>query len=626
MPRLLTIICLGLAIFFFVAINIWADRTFRTARLDLTEDRLYTITDGTRSVLKSIREPIRLRFYVSNGLDDLGPAYVALHKRASELLEEYGRISGGLLRVEYLDPKAFSPEEDLAVADGIQAIPNTLEDTQLFLGLSGTNSTDGRYVIAHLAPERAPFLEYDLTRMVHDLATPKKTVIGLLGDLPLQGNRIRQARPWAVLDAVERFFEIRAMFGTISQIDEEIDIVWLAEPGQLDETTLYALDQFAMRGGRILAFLDPYSEVLAAAQRGQNPPPPPRTGSLETLAPLLEAWGIDIPARKVVGDRPGALQVQMQKDRRVIVTDYLTWFMARKAAFAGDDLVTGNLKLMQFRSTGHIEARDGAETLIEPLVQTSSMANEIDLARIEYAPDPTGILADFIPADRRFVIAARISGPVKSAWPDGPPDSVTDEAAVTAHRTAADTPLALILVADSDVLSDHTWVENRNFLGSNLSVPYTNNGDFVVNALDQLSGSPAMIGLRGRGIADRGFTILEDMAQQAEQQYRSTERALREKIESLQRQIADLQKTEQEHSAILTAEQQSEIDRARGEMLDLRRELRDVRFALRRDVSTLKTTITALNMWTIPVLIGLLAVLIAGWRLLRNRRYREVRS
>ena len=614
-----------LAVILFISLNIWVDRTFPAARLDLTADGLYTITDSTRSVLKSIREPIRIRFYASENLDGLGPDYIALRKRAGELLQEYARMSGGLVRIEHLDPTAFSPEEDLAVADGIQAIPDVIEGTQIFLGLAGTNSTDGRYVMAHLAPERAKFLEHDLTRMIHDLATPRKAVVAVLGDLPMQGDRASGSAPWAVLDEVERFFEIRQMFDTVERFDDDIGVIWLTEPGTLDETTVYALDQFVMRGGRILAFVDPYSESLALAQQHGNLPQP-RKASVATLAPLLEAWGVTIPERKVVGDRRGALQVQMQKDGRVIVTDYLAWFAATETAFPPDDLVTGNLKLIQFRTAGHIETRDDAGTHVEPIIKSSDQASEIDVAAIEYAPDPTRILAEFVPAGRRFVLAARITGPVESAWPDGPGEEIGNTEIRAAHKSKADAPLSLILVADSDMLRDDSWVESQNFFGQNLAVPYANNGDFVVNALEQLTGSSAMMGLRGRGIADRRFEVLEEMAQLAERQYRTKEQALRDNIAALQTKIVQMQESETDQSVILTTEQQSEIDRSRGEMLDLRRELRDVQFALRKDVSDLKTRIIALNIWAVPALIGLFALLMAIWRLICARRYREAGS
>ncbi len=623
--RPLAALACGLAVVLFVALNTWADRSLRSLRLDLTEDGAYTVSEGTRAVLASIREPIVLRLYASAGLDALGPDYAALEKRTGELLGEYRRMSGGLLRVERFDPQAFSPEEDMAVADGVQGVPNLLDDTRLFLGLSGTNSTDGRYTIPHLAPERAAFLEYDLTRMVHDLATPEKPRVALIGDLPLAGDRVARARPWAVLEAAERFFDVTQLFGDIRRIDDDIDILWLAEPGALGEATLYAIDRFVMRGGRVLAFLDPFSETLAAARAGApgRPPRPPGPTGPETLAPLLEAWGVDIPARTVVGDRAGALKVQATRGANVVVTDYPVWFEVGRGALAADDPATGTLALLQFRSAGHIRAREGATTTVGPLVRAGPEAAEIDVARIEYAPDPAAILADFAPTGERYTLAARVTGPVRSAFPDGPPDAAGDEAGdgapLAEHGAGAAAPLALILVADADMLADEAWVDNRGPPGQPVAAPFANNGDLVVNLLDALAGSDAMIGLRGRGVSDRRFVVLDEMARRAESQYRAKERELRRRIDELQREIDGLGAG----GAATGAARQAAIREARDDMLDLRRELREVRFALRKDVADLKARLTALNIWAVPAAIGLFAVGFALRRAWRNRAFRR---
>ena len=606
-----------LAVVLFVALNIWADRSLKSVRLDLTEDGLYTISDGTRAVLDSIREPVTLRFYASSGLEKLGPDYAALAKRVDELLRSYRQLAGGRLRVERFDPAPFSREEDLALADGIDGFADMLGGAQLFLGLAGTNSTNGWHQIPYLSPARTELLEYDLTRLVHDLANPDKTTVALLGDLPLKGDQTAQARPWGVMDAAERFFDIRAMFGSIDRIDDDIEIVWLAEPGGLDEVTLYAIDQFVMRGGRVLAFLDPHAESLITPGR-----PQPRTGSLETLKPLLDAWGVEIAPRRVVADRRGAVKVQMNRGGRVIVTDYPAWFAARAGTLAADDPVTANLSLLHFRSAGYITRRDGADVRIEPLVSSSAVARDIDLARIEYAPDPTALLADFEATGMQYVLAARVTGEARSAFPEGPPDTIEDETVRAEHRTEASGPLALLLVADSDMLRDDVWAEPALIPGA-ARVPFANNSDFVVNALDRLAGSDAMMGLRGRGISNRPFVVLEDMTRQAELSYRAKERTLLDTVSELERQLDALRGYEDGEGVILTPEQQDEIRNTRDAMFEARSELREVRYALEKDVRDLKTLLTLLNIWAVPALIAAFAVCFALWRTRRARLYRR---
>ena len=595
----------------FVALNVWAERGLQSVRLDLTEDGLYTISEGTRGVLASIREPIMLRYYASSGLEALGPDYVALARRTDELLASYQRLSGGLLRVERFDPHPFSREEDMALADGIEGFADVLGQDRFFLGLAGSNSTNGRYHLPFLTPERADLLEYDLTRMVHDLARPEKVTVALIGDLPLNGNPAAQAVPWAVLETAERFFDIRTLFGSVSGIDEDVDILWLAEPGEIDQATVYAIDQFVMRGGRVLAFLDPFAESLVRP-RSQ----PPRTGSLETLAPLLAAWGVEIPVREVVADRQGAVKVQVDRGGRTTVTDYPVWFAAGPDGMAGGDPVTANLSLLHFRSSGHIVAGEGAQTRIEPLVSSSADSRPIDLARVEFAPDPVEILATLEPGGGGAVLAARVTGPVRSAFPEGPPDAVTDEAVRTAHRARAERPLTLLMVADSDMLRDDVWTQASRVSGG-MNVPFAHNGDLVVNALDQLVGSDAMIGLRGRGISNRPFDVLETMTRQAESRYRSKERTLLRTVTELENRIGGMRGYREGEDLVLTPEQQDEIRRTRERMFEVRGELREVRFALEKEVRDLKTLLTLLNIWAVPALIGVFAV---GFALLRARR------
>ncbi|MFQ5702367.1 MAG: GldG family protein, partial [Acidobacteriota bacterium] len=285
--------------FFFLSLNLLASAVFKSAQLDLTADSLFTVSDGTKEVLASVDEPIHLRFYYSKQFDELSPFYSNHAGRLRDLLETYVDLSRDKVQVEYYDPQPFSPEEDLAVADGLQGITLAGDGAQAYFGLAGSNSTDDTEAIAYLAPERANFLEYDLTRLVHDLANPEKTVVGVIGNLPLNGSQLNRFQRWAVLESMEQFFDLRFLYGSIDTIDDNVGILMLAQPQDLDEKSLYAIDQFVMRRGRILAFLDPYSEELAGSRPGMAPQEDTAIGTLE---PLLAAWGVEIPEGKIVGD------------------------------------------------------------------------------------------------------------------------------------------------------------------------------------------------------------------------------------------------------------------------------------------------------------------------------------
>jgi len=276
--------------------------------------------------------------------------------------------------------------------------------------------------------------------------------------------------------------------------------------------------------------------------------------------------------------------------------------------------VTGQLERLNLNSAGAIVAREGATTTIEPLVQSSPLAMTIAADKIREEPDPAKLIAEFAPAMSPFTLAARVSGPVKSAYPDGPPEGVE---AKGEHLAEASAPLNLILVADADLLADATWVRSQNLLGQEIVVPVANNGDFAINALDNLAGTEGLISLRGRGLTDRPFEVVRDMERAAEHQFRAKEQELRAKIDDTEKKIRALQEEEQQSGVILTAAQQDEIESFRGEMIRLRQELRAVQRSLREDVESLSTWVKIANIWAVPVLIALIAVVVA---LLRRSR------
>jgi ABC-type uncharacterized transport system involved in gliding motility auxiliary subunit len=617
----LNLLAFGLAIVLFLAINVLAGALLKASRLDLTEDRLFTLAEGTKEVLRSIEEPIDLRFYYSERLDELGPYFASYANRVDELLAEYQRLSNGKIRVERLDPQPFSPEEDLAVAEGLQGLPAHDDGTQAYFGLSGRNSTDDDEVVAYLAPERGDFLEYDLTRMIYDLSHPEKPVVAVLGDLPLLGNqqnpfnRFEQGKPWLVLDAMFQFFDVRFLGGDHNQIDDDVEILMLAQPEQLDKASLYAIDQFVMRGGRVLAFVDPFAEVMASA----NPAANPDASAIDALAPLLAAWGVAIEPHKVVGDAAAAQRVNAVVNGREAVVQYLPWLALGEGNLAQDDIVTADLGRITMNSAGAIRRTESATTTLEPLIVSSPQVMPIDDARLRMMPDPAGLIADFAPTGEPMTLAARVTGPVASAFPDGPPEGV--EAPAQGHLAQASSPLNLILVADADLLSDQTWVRQQSLLGREILVPLANNGDLALNALENLGGSQALIGLRGRGLDVRPFEVVEAMTQDAEIRFRAKEQELLGKIAATQDKIEALQQEEQTSGVILTAEQQAEIDDFRAEMIGLRQELRGVQRSLRRDVETLSTWVKALNIWAVPILVALFAIGLAAVRKIRAARF-----
>ncbi len=600
----------------FVAANVTVGNLAKTARLDLTQERLHTLAAGTRAVLAGIDEPITLSFFKSAVIDELGGGFATHARRVDEMLEAFRRHAGdGMLRIERYDPIAYSPAEDRALAAGLEGIPISADGQQIFFGIGGINSTDDREAIAYLAPERGSFLEYDLARLIFDLAHPDKPQVALIGALPVMGDAASRYQPWVVTEVIRQFFDFRQLGGTVDRIDDAVEILILAQPSTLDPATLYAIDQFVMRGGRVLAFLDPSPEVMTAGLQPGMPPP-----GFADLAPLLEAWGVDVPAGSIVGDPATAVMVEAGGGGRSRILQYLPWLELDRRYMDADSVVLADLERLTLSSAGHIVAREGAATEIAPLLVSSPEAGLLDTMMVAMMPDPAGLLAAYAPGGEALTLAARVSGPVASAFPDGPPEGVTDEDAAEAHLDAAETPLNLVVVADADMLADRSWVQRQRLLGQSYALPFANNGDFVVNLLETLSGAPGLMDLRGRGTLDRPFTLLDDMRRAAERAFQARERALLARIDEAEAQIRQLQEREAEAGILLTAEQQETIDRFRADVLDLRAELRDVRNNLRQDVEAVERTVKIVNIWAVPAAVALVAMALALVRQRRRRR------
>lgn len=608
--RGLALVAIGLAFVLFVSLNVIGATLSGALRLDLTEDRLYTLSDGTRDTLAAMAEPVELRFYYSEELDELGPYFATYARRIDELLESYAGLADGKIRIERLDPEPFSSEEDLAVAEGLQGLPLGEDGSQAYFGLSGRNTTDDLEVIPYLAPERADFIEYDLTRMIYDLASPEKPVVAVLGDLPIMGSQANQWQTWLVLDSMFQFFEVRLLGGAHARIDDDVDVLMLAQPQKLDPASLYAIDQYVMRGGAVFALLDPYAEAMA---NGVNPFAGD-ANPIASMAPLLEAWGVRMGAEEMVADAATAQRVQVMMRGREAVVPYLPWLTIDRPLIADDDPVTAPLERIALASTSFIEALDGASTTLQPLLVSSPEAMAMDAGLLEGPPNPERLLRAFEPRGEPFVLAARVTGPVKSAFPGGPPEGVDypDE-----HQEEATSPLNLVLVGDSDFLADQSWVRRQSVAGQEVMLPFAHNGDFAINVLDHLAGSQALLGLRGRGLSVRPFQVVDAMEQEAEARFRAKEEELLARIDEAQAQIRALQQDEQ-GGVILTAEQQQEIDAFRSEMIRLRQELRGVQRSLREDVERLSFWVRLINIWAVPVLIGLVALGLALWRRVRR--------
>jgi ABC-type uncharacterized transport system involved in gliding motility auxiliary subunit len=618
-----------------VSVNVVAGR-FLTGLLDLTAEHLYTLSPGTRRTLARIGEPITLRYYYSPRLGETAPAYGVYARRVRELLDEYVAAAHGKIRLETFDPRPFSTVEDQAVAFGLQGVPLNGSGEQVYFGLAGTNSTDDRQVIQFFSPQRERFLEYDLTRLVHNLAVPKKPVVGLLSFLPLEGDMAavmmgRPAQPMAIVTQLEQVDRIEPLAADIREIPGDIDVLMLVHPQHLSPQTEFAIDQFVLRGGRLLVFVDPYSELAAARPNRPGMPGSPTASSLDRL---FRSWGIEVLPGIVAADRQNAEQVNVPVVGRSPVTlDYVAWLDQHEAELNRQDMITAALHHVTLASAGIIEKLPHAATTVEPLITTSPDSMRIPVGKVMDMPDVAGLLADFKPSGRRYTLAARISGMVESAFPEGPPAvkppgvkpagaaPATEKAAPAARWLARSArPINVVVVADTDLLDDGFWMQEENFFGRQVMVPTADNGDFVENAIDVLAGGEDLIGLRSRGTSARPFLVVDRLRGEAEARYSAEEETLQATLKNTEAKLASLTGGNGAAAAQLSPAQQKTIEQFRADILDTRRRLRAVQAALRGNIAQLKATLEFVNIALVPLVVALVAIVLAVLRVRRRRR------
>lgn len=628
---------LALAGVVFLAINLISATLLRSVKADFTKEGLYTISEGTRKALQTIDEPIDIRVYYSNKLGEAAPSFAKNFERVRTLLEQYRSISGNKLQISYIDPEPFSDAEDRAVAAGLRGIRLNPEGDLGYFGIVGANSTDNEETIGFFSPERERFIEYDVTKLIYSLAHPKKPVIGLVSTLPVDGGLdpvmgMRQPLPQQmVMQQIRDVFEVRTLGKDFKEVPAEVDVLMIVQPDALPAETVYAIDQFALKGGRVLAFVDPVAETL-------QPPNPMMFGAtpnFDEFGKLLKAWGVNFDGKQVAGDIEHARRVQFGGGFNNIVTDYVAWLSLDSGNLDQSDVLSAGIERLNLASVGFLSPAEGATTKFTPVIQTSAEAMVIPTEKISPMPDAVGLLREYKPGGKPLVIAARVSGQAKSAYPDGRPkaeksddkgDSSSKSESSDASKADAEKEKAehraegninVLIIADTDLLSDQFWVDVREFLGQQIAVPHAHNSALVVNALENLSGSDALITLRGRGVVDRPFELVAEIRRDAERRYREKEQALTNKLKELQDQLARLEKVGEGETVILTDKEREAIERFRGEMLTVRRELREVKRALREDIDRLDAWLKFANIGAVPLLLGAGAV---GWALVRRRR------
>jgi ABC-type uncharacterized transport system involved in gliding motility auxiliary subunit len=597
----------------FVAL-VWASSiALRGARLDLTQNRQYTLSPGTLRILAKVPDPITLQLFYSEKAAEREPQFRIFAQRVRELLEEVAAKSNGHVTLKVIDPEPFSDAEDKATGYGLTAVPLGNSGDKLYFGLVGSNSTDGESVMPFIQPSKEAFLEYDVARIVTTLSNPGKPVLAILSDLPngpgydpLSG----QVRPAWVMDRqLAEFFDLRRLAPDPTSIAADVSVLMLIHPKALPPDTQYAIDQFVLRGGHLLVFVDPDAETDPGGA-SVDPTQPAQTRSSD-LPVLFAAWGLAYDPGKVVLDARSALQVQPDPAQPPV--RHLGVLGLHAESMNQKDVVTADLETLNLSSAGALSLQPQSSLKLEPLLQSSANSALAATAAVRAATsDPSVLGRDFRPdGGGPYVLAGRLTGTLKTAFPErsGPK-----------HLAVARQPVNIVVIADTDLLSDRMWVQAQDFLGQQILNPFANNADFVYNAVDNLSGDDDLIQVRTRPTSSRPFERIESVKRAADVRYQDKARQLQQHLDDLEQKLAGLQPTTANGKAqALSRQQQAQLQEYQRERLRTRKELREVQHQLNADIESIGTQLKQIDILAMPAFVLLVTVLVALRRRWRRR-------
>lgn len=601
----------------------------RPWRVDLTENHLYTLSPGTLSLLeKQQGEPLRLSFYYSDQVTQEIPSLRAYAKRVKETLEEYELQSKGKILLDIIDPEPFSEAEDQAASLGLQAIPAGNND-QIYFGLVGEQGSADkttevkREVVAFFNPQKENSLEYDISQLIYRLQRNKPLVVGVISDIPVfQYRDIRsgQVNPSKVImEQLRQMFDVRRVYDTtVDIIDDDINLLMVIHPHLWSASTLYAIDQFVLRGGRLLVFMDPkaemdQSEKMLFGSGGDQ-------DQSSSLDQLLTAWGVKYDPTQVLLDYSFAHTIPVTQYGQAL--PHVGVLGIRDEGFNREEAMTATTDQVNLASAGTLSALPEASTSFVPLMRSSQEAQLVSIDDYNRASNHEELLRQFKSDGKGlYTLAAYINGPVKTAFPQGKP--VFEGAQIKGEKNSSSEHLlesreniSVVLFADTDILDDRMWVQVDNFYGQPVARPWASNSDLVMNILEKLGGSVDLINVRSRGTYNRPFDRVNELERAASQKLQQEEEILHQKLAETEERLTTLDNgnlfAEDGTPLEMSQEQKKEIENFQQERLKIRKRLREVQHQLNKDIEKLGSTLKLINMLAVPVLLAIF-ILVFTW-------------
>ncbi len=609
----------GLAALFLllVALNYLASSA--ALRADLTDGKLYTLSQGSRKILQNLQAPVKVKLYISAG-EAMPVPLRSYAQRVEDLVREFKSVAGANLVIEKYNPRPDSEEEDAAQLDGIEP-QQLMSGEQFYLGAS-VNQLDRKQTIPVLAPARERLLEYDLIRAIARASSAERPKIGLMSGLPVLGTRFnpmtrQSSEPWVLANELRRDFEVRQVNLSAEAIDKDLNVLLLIHPRDISEATEYALDQFVLRGGKLIAFVDPY------AYFDQTPGPMPGMpgmASSSTLPRLFKAWGVQMDPGKVIADLVFASGGGQRYTPTVLSLN--------RTAFARDDVVASQIETLLYAFGGAFQVKPAEGLSASELVHSSPNSMLVDNLSATAAGDAA--TRSFQPGGKSLALALRLAGKFRTAFPEGKPVDQAKKPKPPAAATAAEPQLkesakdnSVVLVADTDMLQDGAAVDVQEVFGRRVVVPSNGNLAFAQGLVEQLASDDSLLSLKSRAAAYRPLTVVREMEAQAQTQYFGKIKQLEDELQKTNDNLQKLQKSAgpaakgASAGQILSPEEQAELERFRKHVAETKKSLKELRKNLRRDAERLVFLTKVANIAAMPLLVALLGIIVA---LLRRRQ------
>jgi ABC-type uncharacterized transport system involved in gliding motility auxiliary subunit len=607
-----------------IAVNVIAGAAKK--RIDLTKEKAYTLSPGTKAILHKLDTPVKVRFYCSQAEASPETVYLRSYaQRVEDLLDEYRQNARGKLVIERFDPQPDSDAEDSARLDGVEG-QMLRNGEKFYLGVA-VSLVDEKQAIPFLDPSRERLLEYDLSRAISRVVTPERPVVGIMSPLPVFGMpsnpmmaRMGQQgqQPWVLVNELKNDFTVKSVPMDADKIDEDIKVLLVVHPREITDKAQYALDQFVLRGGKLMAFLDPLP-MMDSREQNQMMGNIPNSGS--SLDKLLKAWGLSFDTAKVVADMNFKMQISGGNGQAQEAPAVLS---VTSQGINSDDIVTSQLDSLWLPYAGAFTGTPAAGLKETVLLKSTKDSQLVDgfMANLSGA----NVMKEFKPSGTQYALALRLTGRFKTAFPNGKPEEKKDEkdadkkdAAAKPEEKKVDDSLkeskgdnTVILVGDADMLFDRVALQPVQTLFGTAYAPANGNLSFAQNAVEQLTGDENLIAVRSRAVVARPFTRIKEMEAAAQEKFQSEIKRLEDSAGEAQRKINELQQQKKgDQRFILSPEQTAELTNLRKEEVDSRKRLKQVQKDFRKEVVSLQTRVKWLNILAVPFAVTASGVVIA---------------